>query len=186
ALGDPSAEWTFAHALLYGMRGSALARLGRPSTYLVHGTDAVERDDFLNDAERLVTAARWMIVPFGALLALLVYLWSRELFGFAGGILSLTLFVFEPSLVAHSALVTTDVPIALCIFGSVYFFWRCTARMTWTSAAAFVLFTAAAFIVKFTAVVLIPLLAILLLLRRSRFAFAALGAAALAAYVAIW
>jgi len=186
ALADPSAEWTFAHSFLYGLRGSALARLGRGSTFQVHGTDPVERGDYLNDAGALVNAARWMVVPFGALLALLVYLWSRELFGAAGGLLSLTLFVFEPSLVAHSALVTTDVPIALCLFGSVYFFWRRTATQSWPAAAAFVLFTAAAFLVKFTAAVLIPLLLVLALLRRTRIAFALLVLAALVTYGGIW
>lgn len=186
ALADPSAEWTFAHNLFYGIRGSALARLGRSSGYQVEGTDAVSRADFLNDAARMVRASRWMIVPFGVALALLVYLWSRRLFGAAGALLSLTLLVFEPSMVAHSALVTTDVPIALCMFASAYFFWRATERFSWLAAVSFVVAAAAAFVVKFTAIVLVPLLLVLLLLRRTRSAVILVAAAALAAYVAIW
>jgi 4-amino-4-deoxy-L-arabinose transferase-like glycosyltransferase len=186
ALADPSAEWTFAHNFLYGFRGSALTRLGGRSGFEVEGTESVTRADFLNDADCIVRAARWMLVPFGAILALLVYCWSRELFGPAGALLSLALFAFEPSLAAHSAVVTTDVPIACCLFGSVYFFWRASRRFSWPDAIGFVLFTAAAFLVKFTAVVLVPLLALLVLLRRNRLAFALLGAAAVTTYLAIW
>jgi 4-amino-4-deoxy-L-arabinose transferase-like glycosyltransferase len=186
ALADPSAEWTYAHNFLYGIRGSALTRLGKRSGFEVEGTESVTHADFLNDAGAMVNAARWMVVPFGAILGLLVYCWSRELFGVAGALLSLILFAFEPSLAAHSAVVTTDVPIACCLFGSVYFFWRATRRFSWPDAVAFVLFTAAAFLVKFTAVVLVPLLAILVLLRRSKAAVALLGAAAVTTYLAIW
>lgn len=182
ALANPGAEWLYAHELLYGMRPEALARLGRPSTDRVEGTAAVTRADFLNDAHRVATRARWMMVPFGVLLGLLIYLWSRELFGAAGALLSLALFVAEPSFVAHGSLVTTDVPIALCLFGAVF----CFRRSTWPAAIGFVLFTAAAFLVKFTAIVLVPLLAVLVLLKRDRRSFALLGAAALATYVAIW
>ncbi|HEY0157041.1 MAG TPA: glycosyltransferase family 39 protein [Thermoanaerobaculia bacterium] len=186
ALAFPPAQWRYAHELLYGMRPAALARLGRPTTDRVEGTAAVTRADFLNDAEGVVARARRMMVPFGLLLGLLIYLWSRELFGTAGALLSLALFVAEPSLVAHGSLVTTDVPIALCLFGSTYFFWRATERFSWPSAVAFALFSAAAFLVKFSAVVLVPLLAVLALLRRTRVAFALVGAAALTAYVGIW
>jgi 4-amino-4-deoxy-L-arabinose transferase-like glycosyltransferase len=224
ALADPSAEWTFAHNLLYGIRGSALARLGRSSGFQVEGTDPLTRADFLNDADAMVKRARWMVVPFGVILGLLVWFWTRELFGPFAAILSLALFAFEPSLAAHSAVVTTDVPLACCLFGAVFFYWRCTAphpalRATLSpqagrgetrsalpfspprgekvaegrmrgvallNAAAFVLFAAAAFLVKFTAIVLVPLLAILALVRRSKPAFALVGAAAIATYVAIW
>lgn len=186
ALAFPPAQWRYTHELLYGMRPEALARLGRPSTDRVEGTAMVTRADFLNDAERVVRRARWMMVPFGVLLGLLIYLWSRELFGTAGALLSLALFASEPSLIAHGSLVATDVPIALCLFGSTYFFWRCTERFSWPAAIAFVLFSAAAFLVKFSAIVLVPLLAVLALLRRSKVSFALIGAAALTTYVAIW
>jgi hypothetical protein len=186
ALAFPPSQWRYAHELLYGMRPEALARLGRPSTDRVEGTAAVTRANFLNDAEGVVTRARRMMVPFGVLLGLLLYLWSRQLFGTAGALLSLALFATEPSLIAHGSLVATDVPIALCLFGATYFFWRCTERFTWPDAVAFVLFSAAAFLVKFSAVVLVPLLAVLALLRRSKVAFALIGAAALTTWVAIW
>ncbi len=183
---DPSAEWTFAHNLLYGIRGTTLARLGRSSGFQVEGTTELTRDDFLNDADEMLKSARWMIVPFGVILGLLVWLWTRDVFGPFAAILALALFAFEPSLVAHSSVVTTDVPLACCLFAAVYFYWRCIERFSWISAVAFVLFTAAAFLVKYTAIVLVPLLAVLALVRRSKVAFALIGAAAVATYIAIW
>lgn len=186
ALADPSAEWTFAHNLLYGIRGETLARLGRSSGFQVEGTAQLTRADFLNDAGAIVKRARWMVVPFGVILGLLIWLWTRDVFGPFAAILALALFAFEPSFVAHSSVVTTDVPLACCLFGAVYFYWRCTERFSWPSAVAFVLFSAAAFLVKFTAIVLVPLLAILALIRRSRVAFALVGAAAVVTYLAIW
>ncbi len=57
-------------------------------------------------------------------LAWLVWRWSRRLWGERGALLSLLLCVFDPNLLAHARLVTTDVWIALAFTVVLYLFWR--------------------------------------------------------------
>jgi hypothetical protein len=186
ALADPGAEWTYAHSLFFGLRPEALERLGRRNLLEVRGTDPVTRSDYFNDVDRIFTAARSVVVLFGLALAFLVYLWTRELFGPVAALLSLALFCFEPNLIAHSSVVTTDVPLAACMFASVFFFWRTARTPTRASDIAFVIATAAAFIVKFTSFVLIPTLLILLLAKFSRRLLALLAIAGAITWLTIW
>jgi hypothetical protein len=52
--------------------------------------------------------ARFVTILFSALIALLVFHWSRSLYGFAGGLATVVLYVLDPNIIAHSQLVTTD------------------------------------------------------------------------------
>jgi hypothetical protein len=63
------------------------------------------------------------VVP-SLLLALYVLKWSYELYGSDGALLSLSLFVFDPNLLAHGQLVTADLPAALMITMALYHFWH--------------------------------------------------------------
>lgn len=65
-----------------------------------------------NGVERVVFWARLPMVLTAAGLAILVGRWSAELWGRAGALLSLGLFVFDPTVTAHAPLVTTDVGFA--------------------------------------------------------------------------
>ena len=52
--------------------------------------------------------------------AAFVFRWAREYFGIQGGLLALTLFAFDPNLIAHSGLATTDMLLAVWSFVAVY------------------------------------------------------------------
>ena len=58
------------------------------------------------------------------LLGYLCFQWSRQVYGFAAGIFSLFLFSFEPNIIAHSQLVTTDLFAAATITLACYISWR--------------------------------------------------------------
>ena len=58
ALDDPNAQWIFAHALLYSVNDRALARLGARSVFEIDPAVPPERDDYLNDTDRLLFWAR--------------------------------------------------------------------------------------------------------------------------------
>jgi len=60
----------------------------------------------------------------GMLLASLVFRWAADLFGVKGGILALALMVFDPTMVAHAQLATTDVGVALLGFATFFVSWR--------------------------------------------------------------
>lgn len=85
---------------------------------------------YSNDATRILFAARAAMTLFPLLLALMVFLATREMFGAAPALIALALTVFEPNILAHGALVTNDVALATCLFAAVYAFYRYFSRPT--------------------------------------------------------
>jgi Dolichyl-phosphate-mannose-protein mannosyltransferase len=71
-----------------------------------------------------VTRGRYATIALTLLLALYVLKWSYELYGRYGALLSLSLYVFDPNLLAHGQLVTADLPAALMITIALYHFWH--------------------------------------------------------------
>ena len=71
-----------------------------------------------------VRRGRYATIALSLLLALYVLKWSYELYGRNGALLSLSLYVFDPNLLAHGQLVTADLPAALMTTMALYHFWR--------------------------------------------------------------
>jgi len=71
-----------------------------------------------------VQRGRYATIALSLLLALYVLKWSYELYGRNGALLSLSLYVFDPNLLAHGQLVTADLPAALMITMALYHFWH--------------------------------------------------------------
>jgi hypothetical protein len=151
---DSTAYYDFGRCFLYGTRSGALPH---PETNASLATMPPVPGSYYNPADDLVFWGRMPILLLGLGLAVLVFLWAREWFGLAGGILSLALFCFDPNFIAHSGLVTTDVGISLFMFGAVYFLWRICRRLEVMSVVLFLLFFCLAFVTKFSAVLLLPI-----------------------------
>lgn len=116
-----------------------------------------------NQADRVLFAARAAMTVFPLLLAVLVFLAAREMFGLAPAFIALALIVFEPNLLAHGPLVTNDVALACCLFAAVYAFWRYVVKPNgWRLAACGVAggLTLAA---KHSGIILFPILFLLAL-----------------------
>jgi 4-amino-4-deoxy-L-arabinose transferase-like glycosyltransferase len=146
-----------------------------------------------NDADRLLYAARLMIVLLGVLLGILLYCWVNEWFGATTAVIVLAFYSIEPNIAAHSALVTTDVGSTCFMFGAVYFLWRALQRTTTLNLSGLVAFFALAVASKFSALILGPIVAVLLALgvfgfRRMRVATALgiLTLLALGSWMAVW
>ena len=191
SLANPSfSEWRVAQLLLYSMRDRLdVDPLDAPTTV------TYKRDDFLNDAGAMFRRARLMMLALGVALALVVFAWSYEVWGVWAATFSLLLICFDPNFIAHSTLVTTDVPAALAYAATMYAFWRFTRKMTVGRGAAFAVAFGLAQTVKFSAVLLAPIVILVALSRiageggakrRVRAFAAAIGGAALAAVIAIW
>lgn len=89
----------------------------------------------------LFTIARWACLPFPLLGGLFCFLWSREVFAHDGaGLTSLVLWVFEPNVLAHGQLITTDCAATAFGLGAGYFFWRWLKHSSWPRALAAGLF----------------------------------------------
>jgi len=99
---------------------------------------------------------RLVTILFSVLLGALVYRWSSLLYGYAGGLLSLTLYAFSPSMLAHGRLVTTDLYAAFTATLATFTFWRfmCGPRPRTALVAGFALGLAQ--IAKFSGVLLFP------------------------------
>jgi tetratricopeptide (TPR) repeat protein len=79
---------------------------------------------FRNDADKLVFQAQMAAAIFSLLLLVVVFLTACEMFGTTAGFVALGLLVFDPLLLAHGALVTTDAIQACFLLASIYAFYR--------------------------------------------------------------
>ncbi len=122
---------------------------------------------FGRNLERLpeiVFRARAAMLVFPLLLGLCVYLWSRELFGIAGGIVSLALLATNPDVLGHGALATNDVPMATFYLSGVYAAWRYLRRPSPASFLGIALSVGLVLSCKFTGLLLLPVLGLIGLL----------------------
>jgi 4-amino-4-deoxy-L-arabinose transferase-like glycosyltransferase len=110
----------------------------------------------------VVQTGRYVTVLAAALFGLVVFQWARELYGPAAGLLALTLYVFDPNLLAHGRLLTNDVYAAGMILSVLYLFWRClNDGWGWILAAAAALGISQ--ITKYTSLLLFPILGLIAL-----------------------
>jgi len=79
---------------------------------------------YQNDPDKLLAQTRTAAAIFTLLTALVVFFGTREMFGTGAAFIALTLVTFDPNLLAHGALITTDVGLACFMFLSVYLFYR--------------------------------------------------------------
>ena len=95
-------------------------------------SDFAHGHDFLysNDAGRILAETRFFAASFTFLLAMFVFVAARKMFGEGPALLALLLLVFEPTVLAHGAEVTTDLPVTCWFFGAVYAFYRYTDKPT--------------------------------------------------------
>lgn len=126
------------------------------------GTDFMERNRAAYN--RIFLLGRLPIVALGLLLGVVVYLWARDLYGEAGGLTSLALFAFCPTIVAHAHLATVDVGAAAFIALALYLFYRYAKDPAPGRLAASGVGLGLAQLAKTSAVLLYPILAVLALI----------------------
>jgi hypothetical protein len=79
---------------------------------------------YQNDPDKILARTRTAAAILTLLTALVVFFGTREMFGTGAAFIALTLLTFDPNLLAHGALITTDVGLACFMFLSVYMFYR--------------------------------------------------------------
>ncbi|MCX7803783.1 MAG: hypothetical protein N3A38_01205, partial [Planctomycetota bacterium] len=118
-----------------------------------------------NDADRILLRARAAILLLNFLTALLVFQWSRELFGVAGGLLSLTMAVFCPTMLGYGSIVMSDMAAALGFLLAVRYIWKAMHEVTPMLVATGGLAAGVMCISKMSAPLLAPMAAIMLAVR---------------------
>lgn len=104
---------------------------------------------------------RYVTVLLSLLVAMCVFAWARDVYGAGAGLLALTLYTFDPNLLAHSQLITTDLYAVATMTFALYVFWRFLRVGGWKLAVASALLLGLAQIAKYTAIALFPLLAVI-------------------------
>ena len=122
--------------------------------------------------QRIFFAARLVTVLLSVLLALVVWRWSRRLWGARAALVSLGFYALAPEALAHAGVMTMDVPTALGFTASLAAWQGFVASGRWRAWAATAGTVAFTFLVRLTALFLPPLLLVLavveLLRRRVR------------------
>ena len=116
---------------------------------------------FQNDAEAILFRARMAIVALAVFLAGLVFVATRRMFGVGAGVIALAMIAFDPTLLAHSSLATTDTGQAVFMFWAVYAFYRYVKQPAAWRMLAVGIIVGLAVAAKSSAVLLFPVLALL-------------------------
>ena len=77
-----------------------------------------------NGPDRVMFWARLPFILLAALLGVLIYVWGRKLAGNTAALIALFLYALDPTIVAHSFLVTTDVGLAAFSMLFLWTVWR--------------------------------------------------------------
>jgi hypothetical protein len=108
--------------------------------------------------------ARLVTILISMLVACLVFTWSRSLYGFVPAVFSLLLYVFDPNIIAHSQLVTTDLYILGAVGFTFYRLWLFANQRTLKNGLWFLLALGMSQVIKYTAIALFPLCLVSLLI----------------------
>src|SRR5205085_4638923 len=118
-----------------------------------------------NDPDQLTGQSRMMMSIFGAALCLLIFGCARQFFGVAGGLLAETVAAFDPNFLAHSALVTSDVPAAFFFTAAIWSSWHLVQKMSPSRFAITALSLAGLALTKFSAPIVLPIIGMMSILQ---------------------
>lgn len=114
-----------------------------------------------------LNSARFATVIFSLLLAVYIFKWARELYGFTPALFSLFLYAFSPTIIAHSRLITSDLYTGVMMTISIYYFWKFLQEKgggrVWPSAMA----AGLSQLSKYTCLLLYPIFILLACLKYS-------------------
>ncbi|HKQ98296.1 MAG TPA: hypothetical protein VJV75_10505 [Candidatus Polarisedimenticolia bacterium] len=114
-----------------------------------------------NDADRLLFLSRAAITVVALLLLVTLFLWTRRHWGDGPACLALLLGAFNPDLLAHGSLATTDLVASALFFVTIVAFERLLDRVTAWRVVATGVALGCALTAKYSAVTLLPILATL-------------------------
>jgi 4-amino-4-deoxy-L-arabinose transferase-like glycosyltransferase len=119
--------------------------------------------DFLfgNDADTILFRTRMAAATLTLLLALLVFLAAREMFGTGAAFVALGILAFDPNLLAHAPVVATDAGLTCFMFATIYAFYRYVKSPSTTRLALVGIAAGFALAAKHTGVIVLPMLVLL-------------------------
>jgi len=109
-----------------------------------------------NNADKVIFFARLPMILLLLLLGWLIFHWAKKLGGNFAGLLSLFIFSFSPTFIAHGRLVTTDVGAALGTIIATYFYLNFLKSPKKSNILLAGISLGIALLLKFSCVILIP------------------------------
>lgn len=117
-----------------------------------------------HNADQIINTARFVVMLLSLLLAILVWLWTRELFGKWAAAIAVLIYAFEPTILAHSRLATLDIGTTMFGILALYLFRRYLLTRT-TGAAILAGLSFGMFqITKFSAIIFVPIFVLLVVM----------------------
>ena len=113
---------------------------------------------------RMLTLARFGVLPFLLLAIVITFVWARRLFGDAAGVLAVVLLTSVTPILGHAGVATTDVAAMATLAAALYATIICIERPTAWRAAVAGLAIAAAFLTKFSSAPFLALAIVVILL----------------------
>lgn len=110
----------------------------------------------------MLMAARRLNVIFSLGTAVLVFWWGRRLGGSLAGLVAAGIYAFDPNLLAHAALATSDLAAVFFLLGSATLFWRQMEHSTPLAVLASAVMFGLACVAKYSAVLLLPIMLLLI------------------------
>ena len=118
-----------------------------------------------NDPAWMLFTARAMNSLFGAATVLLVFFWSRGLWGETGALISAAFCALCPTMLAHSGLATSDMCMAFFLLAATGAYWRHLHDGRWRIWLLSAALLGLAAVAKYTAVLLLPLALVMAAMR---------------------
>jgi len=115
-------------------------------------------------SNRVLALARFGVLPFFLIAALVVYEWSRWLFGKPAALLATAIFTLTPSVLAHAGVATTDIALTACRSGAFLSLLRWSDTPTPKRALTLGIWIALSLLSKFTTLIYLPAAAAAMLL----------------------
>ncbi len=140
-----------------------------------------------------LTLGRIGVLPYFVIATLVVFFWTKRLFGAITGLVAAAVFTQLPTILAHSAVATTDVPLTAMLGFALYAFVLWLREPNARTAALFGIATALAVCSKFSTFVFLPGCALPILIMyhfagkpKWRALFRTVAVAALCAFLVTW
>jgi 4-amino-4-deoxy-L-arabinose transferase-like glycosyltransferase len=128
---------------------------------------------YRNDADKILIRTRMAAATLTLLLALLVFLGTKEIFGTGAAFIALALLAFDPNLLAHGALVTTDAALSCFMFASIYAFYRYLKAPSFWRLTTVGILAGLALAAKHTGMLVFPMLLLLAICAAVRYQISA-------------
>jgi 4-amino-4-deoxy-L-arabinose transferase-like glycosyltransferase len=120
---------------------------------------------FFTNEWQVMSTGRISTIFISLLLGLLCFHWARSLYGRWAGLAVFGLYVFEPNIIAHSQLITTDIYAAAAVTLSIFAFWKFLESPNLRRALLAGLALGLCQITKYSGLLLYPVFLVLVLLR---------------------